>query len=77
MSYRSLPTPDRVMRDRLRATEDRLTRLETGLNYTGLVSFGNSIQIGDVKITVSATGGDNRTVTFLNVLNGLTSTIVL
>lgn len=77
MSFRKTELPDRALRDVLRATEDRITRLETGLNYTGLVSFGNAIQIGDVKITVSNTGGDNRTVTFLNVLNGLTSTIVL
>lgn len=77
MSYRDIPVEGEEMAGLLREILDRLERLENGGATAGIVSFGRVIQIGDVRVTVVPTTGDDRDLVFENVLTGASSTISL
>lgn len=80
MSYRTIPTEKDALRDLLREVLDRLTALERGGAYEGIISFGPQMQIGDVFVTVTpnpANLPDGRLLTFRNVLTDATDTITL
>lgn len=77
MSYRDIPVAGEEMAGLLREILDRLTDLENGGAIRGIVSFGPVIRIGDVKVSVVATTGDNRDLIFENVLTGAQSIVTL
>lgn len=80
MSYRLLSTIDTALRDLFRDILDRLTALERGGAYEGIISFGSQIQIGDVAVTVTpdpANLPNGRLLVFRNVLTDADHTITL
>lgn len=80
MSYRLLSTIDSALRDLFRDILDRLSALERGRGFEGIISFGPQIQIGDVSVTVipnPANLPNGRLLVFRNVLTGAENTITL
>lgn len=77
MSDRRTPILDEALAQWMRDIEDRLRRAEQGAMFAGHVSFGPSIQIGDIQVTILKAVGTHRTIEFKNLLSGATSTIVL
>lgn len=76
MSQRRIPTADDAMAALLREILDRLDGVESLKAFAGLVSFGNTIQVGGVQIIVSG-GTGAKTVTFKNLDTGATHVITL
>jgi hypothetical protein len=80
VSYRKNPISEQALAELLRNYEDRIGRLEQGGATAGEISLGEKIHIGgnlDVEVVVADTGGNHRTVTFRNPLNGVTHVITL
>lgn len=77
MSFRDIPIEGEEMAQLLRDMLDRLDRLENGGAIAGIVSFGRVIQVGDVRVSVVDTVGNNRDLVFENVLTGTSFTITL
>jgi glyoxylase-like metal-dependent hydrolase (beta-lactamase superfamily II) len=68
-------TEEAAFEEFVREVRDRLTALETGGGIRGVVSFGDTIQIGDVEVTVKPGGGhpDGLVITVRNLKTGETS----
>lgn len=77
LSFRDIPVEGEEMAQLLREIIDRLEALENGGAIRGIVSFGPVIQVGDVRVRVVQTTGDNRDLEFENVLTGASFTITL
>ncbi len=74
-SYRIDTTGDGLVR-MFRSIFDRLDRIESlAFLGRGKISFGPTIQIGDVELFVVNGSGNTRILKARNVLNGNTSTI--
>lgn len=69
---RQIPTNANALTAMLRNILDQLAALNRGAAFSGRVSFGGEIQVGEIVITTTA-----NTVVFTNPATGLTATITL
>lgn len=60
MSYRGSPGSDRELVTWIREVNERLEKLEQGGGHSGVVSFGDTIQIGNMELTVLSGGGTDH-----------------
>lgn len=77
MSFRSIPAEGDEAAHLFREILRRLDAIENGSAIAGQVSFGPTIQIGDVLVEITNGVGTHRNIVFTNVLSGATSTITL
>ena len=70
---RQIPTSDQALATMIREMRDDIDKLNRGAQFSGRVSFGSGIQLGNVLITTPTM----HTVKFTNVTNGKTATLTL